>query len=273
MTAGTAGLVDDFHPSVIRTQDYAAADFSIVGDHADHTTTAQLAQAASAAYSTPHAFVGYIDYNTSTRPANVSTSDLAAKQATFYLYDTYDSQLPCYTTALRAQNQSECDATRPGWLASTGPDRAGAGRTVPGPRSLDGSTLFGGEPPSTDDAQAQIRAQGCSLGAITYAYDHRFPRPVRPLPDARAQPHVSPAGHQGVHHCEQGAEAGDPDGHRAGRRRRVTGRRVPAYLLRGAQATGSAPVKGKIRTVTAQTPKAGAEVAKGSTIRLTSKVV
>jgi hypothetical protein len=45
------------------------------------------------------------------------------------------------------------------------------------------------------------------------------------------------------------------------------------FLPQGAKVTGPAPVKGKIRIVTAQTPKAGAEVAKGTTIRLTSKVV
>lgn len=36
--------------------------------------------------------------------------------------------------------------------------------------------------------------------------------------------------------------------------------------------TGPAPVKGKTRIVTAQTPKAGTEVRRGTTVRLTSKV-
>ena len=37
--------------------------------------------------------------------------------------------------------------------------------------------------------------------------------------------------------------------------------------------SGSAPVKGRTRIVTAQTPKAGTEVKKGTTVRLTSKVL
>jgi LmbE family N-acetylglucosaminyl deacetylase len=40
-------LVRSFAPNVIRTQDYITGDFALVGDHSDHTTTAELAHAAS----------------------------------------------------------------------------------------------------------------------------------------------------------------------------------------------------------------------------------
>lgn len=56
--------------------------------------------------------------------ANVHGKDLAAKSAAFYAYDRYDSQLPCYTAALRKKDSS-CDPYTL-WLArsykvTTGP--------------------------------------------------------------------------------------------------------------------------------------------------------
>ena len=64
--------------------------------------TAILAHAASDAYRPAHRFIGYVDYDIETRPANLSGRDLVTKQTAFYLDDRYDSQLPCYTQALRA---------------------------------------------------------------------------------------------------------------------------------------------------------------------------
>ena len=53
LIATVAGLVNRFHPRVIRTQDYAALDSNLVGDHADHTLTADLAHTVSNAYRSP----------------------------------------------------------------------------------------------------------------------------------------------------------------------------------------------------------------------------
>jgi LmbE family N-acetylglucosaminyl deacetylase len=156
-------LVQSFEPNVIRTQDYITGDFALVGDHSDHTTTAQLAHAASDAYQRPHTFIGYVDYNVASRPANLSGPDLALKQAAFYLYDRYDSQLPCYTRALRANpKNSECSSYAI-WLereyqVSVGPSW-NQPCLVP--------TLPGSYPPSLAAIEAQIRAQGCAVGKVT----------------------------------------------------------------------------------------------------------
>lgn len=40
----------------------------------------------------------------------------------------------------------------------------------------------------------------------------------------------------------------------------------------GLKPTGPAPVKGKVRIVTAQTPKAGTQARRGSTVHVTSKI-
>ena len=106
LVATVTGLVNRFRPRVIRTQDYVALDAALGNDHSDHTLTADLAHTASNAYWAPHRLVGYLDYNISVLPANVSGKDLASKSAAFYAYDRYDSQLPCYTAALRNKDSS-----------------------------------------------------------------------------------------------------------------------------------------------------------------------
>ena len=127
LLATVTALVEDFAPDVIRTQDYVAGDFDPVRDHSDHTCTAYLAHAASDAYSRPHQFIGYLDYQIEDYPSNVTGADLAAKQAAFYLYDRYDSLLMCYTPQLRANQKNGCGGymewlsrqyrvqTGPGW--------------------------------------------------------------------------------------------------------------------------------------------------------------
>lgn len=135
------------------------------------------------------------------------------------------------------------------------------------------STLFGGEPPAIDEALAQIRAQGGWPGAITYAYDPDFPDQFvisqTPEPSAKFLP-------QGTKVSITVSKGPKPETPMVIVPDAVGESQADAFRLisyAGLKPTGSAPVKGKIRIVTAQTPKAGAEVAKGSTIRLTSKVV
>lgn len=171
LLATVTKLVRSFAPNVIRTQDYITGDFALVGDHSDHTTTAELAHAASDAYHAPHEFIGYVDYNVATRPANLSGRDLALKKAAFYLYDRYDSQLPCYTPALRANpNNSECDSYAL-WLERE--YRVSVGPSWNQPCLV--PTLPDSFPPSLGAIEAQIRAQGCAVGKVTDAPSDTIP--------------------------------------------------------------------------------------------------
>ena len=171
LLATVTKLVRSFAPNVIRTQDYITGDFALVGDHSDHTTTAELAHAASDAYHAPHEFIGYVDYNVATRPANLSGRDLALKKAAFCLYDRYDSQLPCYTPALRANpNNSECDSYAL-WLERE--YRVSVGPSWNQPCLV--PTLPDSFPPSLGAIEAQIRAQGCAVGKVTDASSDTIP--------------------------------------------------------------------------------------------------
>ena len=175
LLATVTGLVEQFHPKVIRTQDYVALDYAPGFDHADHTLTADLAHAASEAYRAPHQLVGYLDYDISLRPANLSGRDLAVKQAAFYRYDQFDSQLPCYTAALRKKNgvcseyaawlvRSYRAATGPGWYQPCFvPELAGF------------PIALGQAPASEDEATALIRGNGCAVGKVTHEFDNGVP--------------------------------------------------------------------------------------------------
>jgi LmbE family N-acetylglucosaminyl deacetylase len=176
LLATVTALVEDFGPDVIRTQDYTAWDYQPVGDHADHTCAAYLAHSASDAYRKPHEFVGYLDYITESLPSNVSGSDLAAKQAAFYLYDQYDSLLQCYTPELRAKH-SACAAYEK-WLTRQYRVLTGPGWDEPCLVAdvTDYPTAFGGEPVAKTAAEARIRAQGGWPGTVTYAYDDSIPQ-------------------------------------------------------------------------------------------------
>jgi LmbE family N-acetylglucosaminyl deacetylase len=172
-------LVRDFGPNVIRTQDYVAPDYGPTGDHADHTTTAYLARAASDAYSPPHQLVGYLDYNISDRPANVTGKDLTLKQNAFYLYDKYDSLLPCYTAALRAAkaNANLC-AGYAAWVARQYTVTIGQGWKQPclvPDMSGFPLTAFGSFTPPQGTAEAAIRAAGCAVGTVTEEHDTVIP--------------------------------------------------------------------------------------------------
>jgi hypothetical protein len=169
LLAAVTKLVVSYHPDVIRAQDYASPDYAVTGDHSDHTTTAILAQAASDAYQAPHAFIGYMDYNVEKRPANVSGRDLAAKRAAFYAYDRHDSQLPCYTQALRTSGPkaSEC-ATYAVWL-----QRSYKISFTPSWNQPCLVPQVGGE--LLLDAEELIRAAGCSVGDVRDSNDQVLP--------------------------------------------------------------------------------------------------
>jgi LmbE family N-acetylglucosaminyl deacetylase len=273
LLATVTALIEDFAPDVIRTQDYAAGDFQPIGDHADHTCAAYLAHAASDAYSQPHQFIGYLDYQISDYPSNVTGADYAAKQAAFYLYDSYDSLLMCYTPQLRAKNH-QCDAYVL-WLSRQYRVVTGPGWDEPClvPDLSTDSTLFGGEPPSLDEALAQIRAQGGWPGPISYAYDPDFPDQFVISQTPEPSPKFLPQGSQVSITVSKGPKPETPV---VIVPNTIGESQADAFRLiqyAGLKPAGPAPVKGKVRIVTAQTPKAGTEVKKGTTVRLTSKVV
>lgn len=272
LLATVTALVEDFAPDVIRTQDYAAGDFEPIGDHADHTCAAYLAHAASDAYSQPHQFIGYLDYQISDYPSNVTGADYAAKQAAFYLYDTYDSLLMCYTPQLRAKRH-QCDAYVE-WLSRQYRVQTGPGWDEPClvPDLSTISRLFGTEPPSIDEALAQIRAQGGWPGTISYAYDPGIPDQFvvsqTPEPSARFLA-------QGTKVSITVSKGPAPETPVVIVPNAVGESQADAFRLiqyAGLKPSGPPSVKGKVRIVTAQTPKAGTEVDKGATVHLTSKI-
>src|SRR5579884_226506 len=89
-------LMQSFQPVQIRVQDYMGSYGD--GDHSDHHTSAYIAQAAHQQYTTPHTFIGYMDYNTTLNPQNVTGTDLTNKQNAFYTYAPYDPNV-CQTEA------------------------------------------------------------------------------------------------------------------------------------------------------------------------------
>jgi LmbE family N-acetylglucosaminyl deacetylase len=83
------GLMSSFKPDQIRVQDYLGQFGG--EDHSDHYATARFANEAHLSYSTTHAFSGYYGYRTKSYLANVSGTDLTAKQNAFYAYNVYDA--------------------------------------------------------------------------------------------------------------------------------------------------------------------------------------
>lgn len=158
-------LVVSYHPDVIRAQDYVSPDYAVTRDHSDHTTTAILAHAASDAYRAPHAFIGYLDYNVDARPANVGGRVLAAKQAAFYAYDRHDSQLRCYTEALRTNGPDASTCRQYAvWL-----QRSYRITFTPSWNQPCLIPQVGGE--ELLNAEEQIRGAGCSVGDVRSSDD------------------------------------------------------------------------------------------------------
>jgi LmbE family N-acetylglucosaminyl deacetylase len=75
-------------PTVVRTLDDLGAYGD--GDHSDHHAVGRLAKNARDQYAAAVPFTGYLGYTTSALPANVSGSELHAKEDAFFAYAPYD---------------------------------------------------------------------------------------------------------------------------------------------------------------------------------------
>ena len=96
LTSTLTSLMSSFQPAQINTQDYVGTYSD--GDHSDHHSVAYFAQAALQQYTTSHTFTGYQSYNTSSLPANITGTDLSAKQNAFYAYAQDDANV-CSSTS------------------------------------------------------------------------------------------------------------------------------------------------------------------------------
>jgi len=88
LTSTLTSLMSSFQPDQMNTQDYVGTYGD--GDHSDHHSVAYFVQTAAQQYTSPHSLMGYENYTTSFRFANVTGADLIAKQNAFYAYAHYD---------------------------------------------------------------------------------------------------------------------------------------------------------------------------------------
>jgi LmbE family N-acetylglucosaminyl deacetylase len=100
-----AALMTSFEPQWVATQNYHGTFGD--GDHPDHVATAKFTQIAQSRYTAPHQLIGYEDYETSSKEANVSGELLEAKEAAFVAYGEHDES---------CTEGSECEADYEGWL-------------------------------------------------------------------------------------------------------------------------------------------------------------
>ncbi len=91
LTSTLAALMSSFLPDQVNMQDYVGTYGD--GDHSDHHSAAYLVQAALQQYATPYSFTGYEDYNTAALAANVTGTDLTAKQNAFFTYAQDDANV------------------------------------------------------------------------------------------------------------------------------------------------------------------------------------
>ena len=98
-----AALMTSFGPDTVRTQDFLGSYGD--GDHSDHHSTAYFVKAASPHDAGPHQLVGYLDYQISQHPQNLSQADQTAKQNAFFAYAPHDNQI--------CQSLSACQAHQP----------------------------------------------------------------------------------------------------------------------------------------------------------------
>ena len=168
LLATVTRLVDEFHPNVIRTQNYVTPDAvgysSPDDDHSDHHASAYLAQAASRQYRAPHSFIGYQDYYTRHYRISVFGSNLAAKEKAFFAYDKHDSLLPCSSVKLLQTAACKHAGHYAQWLAReyrVGPG-AGPGWYI-GPCTVPAvaGQLF-------EPAEAAIGLHGCAVGEVSH---------------------------------------------------------------------------------------------------------
>ncbi len=88
LTSTLTNLMVSFQPDQINTQDYAGTYDD--GDHSDHHSVAYFVLAAAQQYTSPHSLTAYESYTIYSRLANVTGTDLTAKQNAFYAYAHYD---------------------------------------------------------------------------------------------------------------------------------------------------------------------------------------
>lgn len=91
LISSLAAHMASYRPTAIHTQDYVGHFGD--GDHSDHHATAYFAQLANQQYLAPHRFVGFEDYGTAQRPANVAAADRSAKIRAFEAYANYDNHV------------------------------------------------------------------------------------------------------------------------------------------------------------------------------------
>jgi LmbE family N-acetylglucosaminyl deacetylase len=92
LIASLTELMTVMQPQTIRAQDY----LGVFGDddHSDHHGVAYFVRAAHPAYGLTHTLVGYQGYGITSRPENVTGSDLTAKTNAWNAYVAYDA-IPC----------------------------------------------------------------------------------------------------------------------------------------------------------------------------------
>jgi LmbE family N-acetylglucosaminyl deacetylase len=88
LLATLTALMQSYEPNLIATQDFTET-FS-GWDHYDHVAAAYFTRLAQRSYAKAHQLLGYEDYPTVERPANVFEGLLEAKRSAFYLYGLYD---------------------------------------------------------------------------------------------------------------------------------------------------------------------------------------
>jgi LmbE family N-acetylglucosaminyl deacetylase len=177
-----AGLMGTLQPDQILTQDYVGTYGG--GDHSDHYSVAYFTQSAQQQYTKSHTLTGYLGYPIANNPANVSGTDLTAKQNAFYTYAAYDIEVAyCSTQSGCAGTEYETYLERQ-YTVSTAPAPvadAGAGQTVQvgSTVQLDGS---GSTAPAGDSLTYQWSQTGGTAVTLssTTAVQPTFTAPASP---------------------------------------------------------------------------------------------
>lgn len=106
-----AWLIEDYDPLRVNTMDFVY-DVNTARDHPDHSVTGFFADNAQRQSTSSAELVGYLGYPTKDMTPNVSGSDLAQKQETFFLYAMHDPGT-CHST-------DTCGGARPElkWLSA-----------------------------------------------------------------------------------------------------------------------------------------------------------
>ena len=153
LVATLAGIITSAAPTTIRTLDQLGEYGN--GDHSDHHAVGRLATEARAAAAPGVPLAGYLGYTTTALPANVSGSDLQAKEDAFFAYAPFDPG-----SCLSAE---ECAYGSSGdWLARqhTNTDTAGepTAPTVPTGTNVAGSATVTASSQNAGDGQTAVKA-------------------------------------------------------------------------------------------------------------------